>query len=83
MADKANAPDTAVIVDARGESCPVPVIRLARTVAEVPVGTEVVVLSDDPGAAIDIPVWCRMKSQTWLGEEPAAEGRAYRVRRAV
>ncbi len=72
-----------VVVDALGESCPVPVIMLARAVAGVAVGTEVVVVSDDPGAALDIPVWCRMKNQTYLGEEPAPAGRRYRVRRAT
>lgn len=72
-----------VVVDALGESCPVPVILLAGAVAAVPVGAEVVVLSDDAGAALDIPVWCRMKSQAYLGEEPAPAGRRYRVRRTT
>lgn len=72
-----------MVVDTLGESCPVPVILLARAVAGVAVGTEVVVVSDDPGAALDIPVWCRMKSQTYLGEEPAPAGRRYRVRRTT
>jgi cysteine desulfurase len=71
-----------VTVDAIGESCPVPVIRLAKAVARVPVGTEVVVLADDPGAAIDIAVWCRMKAQTYLGAADAERGRRYRIRRA-
>jgi tRNA 2-thiouridine synthesizing protein A len=70
-----------VTVDARGESCPVPVTRLAQAIARVPVGTEVEVLADDPGAAIDIPVWCRMKAQTYLGAAEAGSGCRYRVRR--
>ncbi len=76
-------PGTAVeIVDARGKSCPVPVTDLARVLAEVPVGTEVVVLADDPGARVDIPVWCRLRSQSFLGAEPGEVGWRFRVRRA-
>ncbi len=51
------------LVDALGKACPVPVIDLAKAVADVEVGAEVLVLSDDPGAKVDIPVWCRMKRQ--------------------
>jgi len=71
-----------VVVDAIGESCPVPVILLARAIAEAPVGGEVVVVADDLGTGLDVPVWCRMKGHTYLGEEPAPRGHAYRVRRA-
>lgn len=74
-------PGAAETVDALGTSCPVPVQDLAHALAEVPVGTEVVVLADDPGARVDIPVWCRMRSQTFLGAEPAEVGWRFRVRR--
>ncbi len=71
-----------VIVDALGKACPLPVIDLARAVAGVPVGTEVTVLADDPGAKVDIPVWCRMKSQEFLGLVQAEVGWRFRVRRS-
>ncbi|MDQ3538423.1 MAG: sulfurtransferase TusA family protein [Actinomycetota bacterium] len=47
------------------------------------VGAEVVVLADDPGAKVDIPVWCRMKRQQLLSVDGAERGWAVRVRRAV
>lgn len=72
---------TTPVVDALGKSCPVPVIGLARQMAAVDVGTEVVVLADDPGAKVDIPVWSRMKGQAFLGVEEAAVGWRFRVRR--
>ena len=53
-------------VDCLGKACPVPVIELAKAVATVAVGATVTVLSDDPGAKVDIPVWCRMKRQELL-----------------
>lgn len=50
-------------LDCLGKACPVPVIELAKAMADMPVGDAIVVLSDDPGAKVDIPVWCRMKRQ--------------------
>ncbi len=53
-------------LDCLGKACPVPVIELAKMVATMDVGQSVTVLSDDPGAKVDIPVWCRMKRQELL-----------------
>jgi tRNA 2-thiouridine synthesizing protein A len=68
-----DAPGTASVateVDARGLSCPMPVIELARAVDEHPVGTVVRLLATDPAAKVDVPVWCRMQRQ---GLQSAAE----------
>lgn len=48
---------------------------------EVPVGTVVRVLADDPAAAVDLPAWCRMRGQEFLGSVNGPEGPAYDVRR--
>ncbi len=53
----------ATTVDCLGLACPIPVVRLARAVAAVEVGGLVELLADDPGARVDIPVWCRLKDQ--------------------
>ena len=70
-----------MIVDCLGRPCPVPVIELAKAVLTVEVGEVVEVLSDDPAARVDIPAWCRMRSQEYVGEQPRDVGVAYRVRR--
>ncbi len=65
----------AITVDARGRRCPLPVIDLARAaegVPDDPTGTLVEVWADDPAAATDIPAWCRMRGQTFLGSRAAA-----------
>jgi cysteine desulfurase len=72
-----------VVVDALGKLCPLPVIELARVIADVPVGGTVRVLADDEAAALDIPAWCEMRGQRYLGAEPARTGTAYLVRRTV
>ena len=70
-----------VVVDARGLRCPLPVIRLAQVARDSPAGTVVEVWATDPAARADIPAWCRMRAQDYLGEV-ASDGphAAYRVR---
>ncbi|MFF4355273.1 cysteine desulfurase/sulfurtransferase TusA family protein [Streptomyces sp. NPDC001604] len=73
--------DDALVVDALGKRCPIPVIELAKVIGDVPVGGTVRVLSDDEAARLDIPAWCEMRGQEYVGEEPADRGAAYVVRR--
>jgi TusA-related sulfurtransferase len=73
----------AVTVDCIGLSCPIPVVRLAGAIAAVEVGGVVELLADDPGARVDVPVWCRLKDQELLGQhDRQGGGWAFRVRRA-
>ncbi|WP_329277955.1 cysteine desulfurase/sulfurtransferase TusA family protein [Streptomyces sp. NBC_00691] len=77
----APGPDS-LVVDALGRRCPIPVIELAKVIGDVPVGGTVTVLADDAAARLDIPAWCEMRGQEYLGESPAAGGGvAYVVRR--
>lgn len=71
------------LVDCLGRPCPVPVIELARALPGLEVGEEIDVLSDDPAARLDIPAWCRMRSQEFVGATAAQTGTAYRVRRVL
>jgi cysteine desulfurase len=70
-----------LVVDALGKRCPIPVIELAKVIGDVPVGATVRVLSDDEAARLDIPAWCEMRGQEYVGEEPQGRGSAYVVRR--
>ncbi|GAB2591033.1 hypothetical protein Aab01nite_39600 [Paractinoplanes abujensis] len=54
-------------LDCRGQKCPLPVIRLAQNIGRAEIGDVVRVLADDPAAANDIPAWCRMKKQEFVG----------------
>jgi len=76
-------PGAGLVVDSLGKRCPIPVIDLARVIGEVPVGGLVTVLSDDEAARLDIPAWCAMRDQEYVGERPAERGAAYVVRRRV
>ncbi|MBO4209707.1 sulfurtransferase TusA family protein [Micromonospora echinofusca] len=68
-------------LDCRGQRCPLPVIALARRLPGLPVGATVRVLADDPAAANDIPAWCRMRGQEFVGAAEVAGAPAYDVRR--
>jgi tRNA 2-thiouridine synthesizing protein A len=71
-----------VILDCRGRRCPLPVIELAKHLADVEVGGTLAVAADDPAARLDVPAWARMRGQEYLGETAAADGvPVYSVRR--
>ncbi|MGK5697322.1 cysteine desulfurase/sulfurtransferase TusA family protein [Streptomyces sp. URMC 128] len=70
-----------LVVDSLGKRCPIPVIELAKVIGDVRVGALVRVLSDDEAARLDIPAWCEMRNQEYVGEEPADKGTAYLIRR--
>jgi cysteine desulfurase len=79
-------PTPAAVVDSLGKLCPIPVIELAKHISDIPVGAIIGVLSDDDAAALDIPAWCRLREQDYIGEGSAADvgsdrGRLYLVRR--
>ncbi|MFE9769868.1 cysteine desulfurase/sulfurtransferase TusA family protein [Streptomyces sp. NPDC005808] len=80
-APKSAAASDSLVVNALGKRCPIPVIELARVIGDVPVGGTVRVLADDEAARLDIPAWCEMRGQEYVGEEPADHGSAYVVRR--
>jgi TusA-related sulfurtransferase len=67
-------PEPALEIDCRGAKCPLPVIRLAQRIPEVPLGAVVAVCADDPAARPDIAAWCRMRGQEYAGERPAPDG---------
>jgi TusA-related sulfurtransferase len=68
---------TEVELDCRGQVCPLPVIELARLADTLAPDDTVVVLADDPAAAVDIPAWCRMTGHEYVGSD---EPSVYRVR---
>ena len=70
-----------MIVDCLGRACPAPVIELARALATVGVGEVVELLSDDPAAEHDVPAWCRMRGQEYVGATETDRGPSYAIRR--
>ena len=49
-----------MILDCLGKRCPLPVIELAKALADKPIGFEITLLSDDPASTPDLVAWARM-----------------------
>lgn len=70
------------VLDCRGKPCPQPIIDLSRAFKALAVGDEISVESDDPAARYDVPAWCRMRGQEYVGEGAADDGTpTYTVKR--
>ena len=73
-----------VELDCRGMRCPRPIIELAKAIGDVETGGEIAVIARDPAARYDVPAWCRMRTQEYVGEEAAPDGvPTYVVRRTT
>jgi len=55
------------VVDARGASCPGPLLETKIAVANVPLGGIVETMSSDEGSRNDIPIWTKAAGQEFLG----------------
>jgi tRNA 2-thiouridine synthesizing protein A len=72
----------ALVIDALGKKCPIPIIMLAERIREVAIGQVVEVLADDPAAHSDLPAWCMLKSQEFIRIRDLPSGWAFLVRRS-
>jgi TusA-related sulfurtransferase len=54
-------------LDTVGLLCPIPIIKTAKLVKEMTPGQVVLVLADDWGVQVDIPAWCKMSRNEFLG----------------
>jgi len=63
-------------VDARGLSCPMPIVKTAQAMQGLPSGTLVEVLATDPGSAKDVAAWSRTTGNPLI--EQSADGGVYR-----
>lgn len=56
-----------VVVDARGVSCPGPILAAKKSISAVGVGNVMEVLATDSGTLKDIPAWCKKLGHDFLG----------------
>jgi tRNA 2-thiouridine synthesizing protein A len=79
-----SAPAPDLELDCRDLRCPMPVIELARHLGDVEPGQVLAVVARDPAARVDVPAWCRMRQQEYVGEDTADDGAPrYLVRRSA
>lgn len=54
-------------IDARGTSCPGPLLAAKKAIGQIEAGQVMEVLSADEGTKRDIPKWCQKKGYEYLG----------------
>ena len=74
--------EPALVIDCTGMRCPMPVIELTRRLEDVAVDQVIGVVADDPAARADVPAWCRLRGQRYVGvRRQGGARRLYLVRR--
>ncbi len=68
--------EIATTVDARGLSCPMPIVKTAQATKVLPSGALVEVLATDPGSQKDFVAWCRQTGNELV--EQTVDGAVYR-----
>ena len=53
-------------LDCKGLMCPMPIVKLAKKMKEIPVGKVLELIADDIGSKEDIPAWCRRTNNQLL-----------------
>ena len=72
MSDYKKAPDDVKpdhTLDARGLSCPMPLLRTKKEIEKLQSGQILEVLGTDPGSRNDIPGWATRAGHEWIGEK--------------
>lgn len=80
-------PEGPAVLDARGQRCPLPVIRLGALLRDLPPGALVQLVATDPAARTDVPAFCRMRGHDLVEVAEVrvggSEHTAYLVRRGA
>jgi tRNA 2-thiouridine synthesizing protein A len=63
-------------VDARGLSCPMPIVKSAQAVKPLPSGAVIELLATDAGSIKDVAAWCRVTGNELI--EQTSDGAVYR-----
>jgi len=56
-------------LDAKGLMCPMPIVKLAKKMKELPVGAVLELIADDVGSKEDVPAWCKRTGNELVEEK--------------
>ena len=75
---------TIITVDAKGQSCPGPLVSLAKAIRDAPGGATFELLATDPGSKSDVPSWAELTGNVLDSAETLPDGSfRYLITRAV
>ena len=61
--------DSDIKLDCIGLYCPMPIVQTANKIKEIKIGQILEVIADDEGIKSDMPNWCKMTGNAFLGIE--------------
>jgi len=71
----------ATTVDARGQSCPGPIVTLFQAMKHAEAGAIFELLANDPGSRTDIPSWAKISGNELLASEDRGAEFRYLIRK--
>ena len=75
---------TEKILDATGLICPLPVLKLRKHLKSMRIGDIVLVVANDPAAAIDIPHFCNEAGHTLISQQATgSDATQYQIRKEI
>jgi TusA-related sulfurtransferase len=72
----------AKVLDARGLSCPLPVLKLAKAMKELEVGAVLEMHATDPGSRPDVEAWCRSTGNELVAQSENEGVFVFHIRRS-
>lgn len=73
--------ETDRILDLRGLTCPLPVLKTRKRLARMGPADRLVVLTTDPLAALDIPAFCHEAGHRLINSEADGDGHRFTIER--
>jgi len=70
-------------LDARGLSCPLPILTTRKTMAQLSDGQILRIVATDPGSVKDMEAYCRQTGNALLQSEQAGGSFVFYVRKGV
>ena len=70
-------------LDARGLSCPLPILKTRQALSRLEGGEVLEVLATDPGSVADFEAFCRSTGHTMLEKDLNAGTFRYRIERRI
>jgi tRNA 2-thiouridine synthesizing protein A len=71
-----------LVIDTRGLTCPLPILKVRKAMRAVPAGAEVEVLATDPGSVEDLRAFCAATGNKFLHFGHAGDGALqFRIRK--
>ena len=68
--------ETTQTVDARGLSCPMPIVKTAQAVKTIASGAAIELIATDAGSVKDVAAWCKATGNELV--EQTSDGAVYR-----